>query len=213
MKKQAPRDSARFPGHALLYHKNHNTNLKMPVKHCIAVNCTSDSRRNKDLKFHPLPKVHAVRRMWLDLVKREGFGVKPGADIRHHVLCEKHFIDGHPTAENPLPTLFHYNTSMFNKKTPRKCKNFVVHRKVRDDLSVNGPQKNPAVKIDKLKLVKCTEDQRSRHCYPYITGEIDVLTSSTCVDRTTRHSCHDGTCSSGWCQDSSPTRDICSEAL
>ena len=76
----------------------------MPVRHCIAVGCTSDSRKNKDIRFFQLPKVESALKKWLDLERREGLNVDPREDNLRNVICSKHFVDGCATFEHLLPT-------------------------------------------------------------------------------------------------------------
>ena len=77
----------------------------MPARHCIAVDCTSDSRKNSDILvvFYQLPKVDSIQKKWLNLVRREGLKINPTSDLRSLAVCSKHFVDGGPTFENPLP--------------------------------------------------------------------------------------------------------------
>ena len=64
---------------------------QMPVRHCIAVGCTSDNR-NKDIPvFFIFPKVESALKKWLDLVRREGLNVDPREDNRHSVLFKTFF--------------------------------------------------------------------------------------------------------------------------
>ncbi|XP_062621134.1 uncharacterized protein LOC134282753 [Saccostrea cucullata] len=140
----------------------------MPVRHCIAVECTSDSRKDKDVIFYDLPKVESSLKNWLNLVRREGLSVDPTLDNRHNVVCSKHFVDGRPTFENPLPTLFAYNN--YKQKTPRKTKNSHQGRTTEEKCTAND---QPIRK--KVKLVKCFSEK----CYHYVAGEIDVSDNVT----------------------------------
>ena len=54
--------------------------------------------------FFILPKVESALKKWLDLERREGLNVDPREDNRRNVVCSKHFVDGCPTFEQPLPT-------------------------------------------------------------------------------------------------------------
>ena len=81
--------------------------------------CTADSRKKsptgvekhpwmKDVVFFPLPsakKYPILRRKWLQKIRR-GTKWSPSKYTR---ICSQHFVDGKPTEENPLPTLFYYN--------------------------------------------------------------------------------------------------------
>lgn len=130
----------------------------MPVRHCIAVGCTSDSRKDKDVRFYQLPKVECTLKRWLNLIRREGINVDPKVDNRHNVVCSKHFVDGCPTFENPLPTLFVYNN--FKQSTPRKTKNS-HHGRTADicKCNTNSTANEPFPK--RAKLVKCHTDKTS----------------------------------------------------
>ena len=101
----------------------------MPTLHCVAVGCTSDSRKWKNpakypgmigVEFHQFPKENPERRIWYKLLRR-------GGDADHltferisyyHRVCSLHFVDGKPTTKNPHPTLFAYN-SFKQPSTPR----------------------------------------------------------------------------------------------
>lgn len=144
----------------------------MPVRHCIAVGCTSDSRKDKDVRFYQLPKCTLKR--WLNLIRREGLNVDPNVDNRHNVVCSKHFVDGCPTFENPLPTLFVYNN--FKQSTPRKTKNSYHGRTADIKCNTNSTANEPFPK--RAKLVKCHTD-KTQLCYPYVSGEIDIPDCNT----------------------------------
>lgn len=81
----------------------------MLMRHCIAVGCTSDSRKDKDVRFFQLPKVEWILKRWLNLIRREELNIDPTVDNQHNVVCSNHFVDGCPTFKNPLPTLFVFN--------------------------------------------------------------------------------------------------------
>ena len=50
----------------------------MPVRNCIAVGCTSDRRKNKDIRFViQLPKVESALKKRLDLLRRDGVKCRP----------------------------------------------------------------------------------------------------------------------------------------
>ena len=50
----------------------------MPVRNCIAVGCTSDRRKNKDIRFViQFPKVESALKKWLDLLRRDGVKCRP----------------------------------------------------------------------------------------------------------------------------------------
>ena len=104
--------------------------------HCIAVGCSNDSRKKDKLRkypdmqdsngnaveFFPLPsgrKYPKQRKAWVTAVRRVDFN--PGDNEYWHSVCSKHFIDHRPTKENPVPTLFSYNSFKTGKQ--RKTKN------------------------------------------------------------------------------------------
>ncbi|XP_061168609.1 uncharacterized protein LOC133177716 [Saccostrea echinata] len=139
----------------------------MPVRHCIAVGCTADSRTSTDLSFHQLPKVESELRKWLSLIRREGLRVDRTSDIRHYVVCSKHFVDTLPTPQNPYPTLFAYNN--YKKSTPRKTKNSNLGRTSTSTISQDCPT------TKKVRLVKCDPStDKTQICYPYVVGELDI---------------------------------------
>ena len=72
--------------------------------------------------FHVLPSVKSnpkLRKLWLSQIRREGFN--PDPNCHWNALCSRHFIDGRPTKENAIPTLFAYNN--YKTGTPRGTKN------------------------------------------------------------------------------------------
>ena len=93
----------------------------MPVSHCCVDKCYSDSRKKstsailkypwmRDVEFFPLPnakKQRILRRKWLNVIRR---GPK-WTPTKYSRICSLHFVEGRPTSENPIPTLFHYNKS------------------------------------------------------------------------------------------------------
>lgn len=108
---------ARFPEHSVTTRKQCKRltlqrgeyDRDMLMRHCIAVGCTSDSRKDKDVRFFQLPKVEWILKRWLNLIRREDLNVDSTVDNRHNVACLNHFVDGCPTFKNPLPTLFVFN--------------------------------------------------------------------------------------------------------
>ncbi|CAG2187138.1 unnamed protein product [Mytilus edulis] len=103
--------------------------------HCIAEGCSNDSRKKHNavkypnmilngciVDFHVLPSVTKnpkLRKLWLSQIRREGFN--PDPNCHWHALCSRHFIEGRPTKENAVPTLFAYNN--YKTGTPRDTKN------------------------------------------------------------------------------------------
>ncbi|CAG2247497.1 unnamed protein product [Mytilus edulis] len=103
--------------------------------HCIAEGCSNDSRKKHNavkypdmilngciVDFHVLPSViknPKLRKLWLSQIRREGFN--PDPNCHWHALCSRHFIEGRPTKENAVPTLFAYNN--YKTGTPRDTKN------------------------------------------------------------------------------------------
>lgn len=80
---------------------------------CVAEGCNSDERKRgrygymKDVRFYPFPtqkKAPALRKRWLDLLRRENYEPK-----RNHRVCSLHFKEGRPTENHPYPELFAYN--------------------------------------------------------------------------------------------------------
>lgn len=98
---------------------------KYAMRHCIAVGCSSDSKKDKDLLFLQLPKVKCTLKRWLNYIRRERLNVDPTVDNWHHVLCSIAFYGWMPilpiqTFEKHLPSLFvNYN---FKQSIRRKKK-------------------------------------------------------------------------------------------
>ena len=101
----------------------------MPNLHCVAVGCTSDSRKFRLLDkypwmngvtFHKLPGSVAERRIWYSLLRRGGEHDQLSFEKlnRYHRVCSRHFVDGRPSQDNPHPTLFEYNSFKVTK-SPR----------------------------------------------------------------------------------------------
>ncbi|CAC5413115.1 unnamed protein product [Mytilus coruscus] len=107
--------------------------------HCIAEGCSNDSRKKHNalkypdmilngciVDFHVLPsaiKNPKLRKLWLSQIRREGFN--PDPNCHWHALCSRHFIEGRPTKENAVPTLFAYNN--YKTGTPRDTKNIISY--------------------------------------------------------------------------------------
>ena len=96
---------------------------------CSVPGCVSDGRKKANLnvypwmqgvQFYPYPgstRKPRLRRQWLQQVFRdENYSPK-----RYHSVCSLHFVDGHPTENNPIPTLFPRN----NFKIPTYVRNTV----------------------------------------------------------------------------------------
>ncbi|XP_069126931.1 uncharacterized protein [Argopecten irradians] len=70
-------------------------------------------------KLFPFPNDTSIRMLWTKNVNRKSSKSKnwqPNADSR---ICSSHFIDGAPSAENPIPTLL-LGYEVSSKITPRK---------------------------------------------------------------------------------------------
>jgi len=67
-------------------------------KVCCVLNCKT-SGVYSTLSFHKFPTKQKVRDAWLHNLNRRNFVVK------NQVMCGKHFIDGKPTKDHPLPVL------------------------------------------------------------------------------------------------------------
>lgn len=126
----------RFPGHSVATRKKRwNVNStarwiwqKYAMRHCIAVGCSYDSKKDKDLLFLQLPKVKCTLKRWLNYIRRERLNVDPTVDNWHHVLCSIAFYGWMPilpiqTFEKHLPSLFvNYNF----KQSIRRKKNEIL---------------------------------------------------------------------------------------
>jgi hypothetical protein len=142
------------------------------------------------VRFFDLPKMSSVRRKWLGHVRRDGLESviaaklqqNPKIDLRSYAVCSRHFPDGHPTVENPYPTLHSHN----NFKLPKTTRRSQTSRSAASSIVDPAPDMAPTRKT--IRLVK----QHSKQCYPFIAGEVVV------GDEATDHSMHiQGTCTWG----------------
>ncbi|XP_076334132.1 uncharacterized protein LOC143238083 [Tachypleus tridentatus] len=79
----------------------------MPHHHCCVIGCKSDSRYtipdpdDTPLKFFCIPSATTKKDLhnkWMELIRRPDLSVS-----RNTRVCSRHFVDGRPTLENPLP--------------------------------------------------------------------------------------------------------------
>ncbi|XP_052784430.1 uncharacterized protein LOC128220189 [Mya arenaria] len=92
------------------------------VRQCVVVNCSDNQKKLYDwenspcqfhndvngkdcpclvpFKFHCIPASGENRLQWLKSINRKGFDPPTKS-----VVCSKHFIDGRPTKQNPIPVL------------------------------------------------------------------------------------------------------------
>ena len=92
---------------------------------CSVPGCRADGRKKARLENYPWMKgvqfyrypgpkrKPKLRRQWLQQVFRD----ENYAPRRYHSVCSLHFVDGGPTEENPIPTLFPRNNYMMPKQT------------------------------------------------------------------------------------------------
>ncbi|KAK3093074.1 hypothetical protein FSP39_010734 [Pinctada imbricata] len=85
--------------------------------------------------FHAYPGPRRnpnLRRKWINQVFREEKYVPK----RHHRVCSLHFVDGYPTKDNPVPTLFPRNN--FGEEPPTKrSKTSIEKRQVLKDITTS----------------------------------------------------------------------------
>ncbi|KAK3086724.1 hypothetical protein FSP39_022512 [Pinctada imbricata] len=111
---------------------------------CSVPGCTSDGRKKANLSkypwmigvtFHAYPGPRRnpnLRRKWINQVFREEKYVPK----RHHRVCSLHFVDGYPTKDNPVPTLFPRNN--FREEPPTKrSKTSIEKRQVLKDITTS----------------------------------------------------------------------------
>ena len=85
---------------------------------CSVPGCTANGRKKanlgqypwmKGVSFHPYPgakRKPELRRLWLQQVFRD----ETYEPKRYHSVCSRHFVDGIPSDENPIPTIFPRNS-------------------------------------------------------------------------------------------------------
>jgi len=75
---------------------------------CCAPNCSNRRNRQRNIQFYRIPKDKAVRRKWLQRIRRKGF--EPTESTR---LCSQHFLGGKrsmdPANASYLPSLFDHS--------------------------------------------------------------------------------------------------------
>ena len=75
---------------------------------CCAPNCSNRRNRQRNIQFYRIPKDKAVRRKWLERIRRKGF--EPTESTR---LCSQHFLGGKrsmdPANASYLPSLFDHS--------------------------------------------------------------------------------------------------------
>ncbi|XP_063436631.1 uncharacterized protein LOC134718069 [Mytilus trossulus] len=79
----------------------------------------SKNRQNTHIRFAVVLHTIILREALVVSDKKEGFN--PDPNCHWHALCSRHFIEGRPTKENAVPTLFAYNN--YKTGTPRDTKN------------------------------------------------------------------------------------------
>ena len=153
---------------------------KMPHVYCVAIDCKSDSRLNQPgVRFFQLPKGPQILKKWLQLLRRDGLeerlkkDAKRNVDLRHLVVCSKHFVDGEPTPENPHPTLFSFNNYK-SSASKRKTSNSVEGRQFSSGNELSASLASSPVPIKKARLTKCKDVDKSSVCYPWVAGELEL---------------------------------------
>lgn len=112
---------------------------------CSVPGCASDGRKKANLdvypwmqgvQFHPYPgpkRQPKLRRQWLQQVFRdENYSPK-----RYHSVCSLHFVDGCPTENNPVPTLFPRN-NFKNPKNVRKSTSIAKRQSAESSTSTDS---------------------------------------------------------------------------
>ncbi|XP_022249768.1 uncharacterized protein LOC106466104 isoform X2 [Limulus polyphemus] len=147
----------------------------MPHHHCCVIGCKSDSRYtipdpdDTPLKFFCIPSVTTKKDLhdkWMEMIRRPDLSVS-----RNTRVCSRHFVDGRPTLENPLPiqnltpasehqiyltSCINPHQTLFGINNQETClKKYYVGEKSKNILNKETSQKsvNPlAVKKQKLEV-------------------------------------------------------------
>ncbi|XP_062602759.1 uncharacterized protein LOC134264482 [Saccostrea cucullata] len=117
---------------------------------CSVPGSTADGRKKanlaayawmKGVTFHAYPGPHrnpSLRRRWLNQIFREE-RYDPG---RHHRVCSLHFVDGCPSEQHPVPTLFPRNN--FGEGPPlKRSRKSIAKREILKDLNNNTADCQP----------------------------------------------------------------------
>ena len=77
------------------------------VQCCSVKGCKSNSRKTPNVRFYVFPseKNGTLRKQWLDTILRQNADGSPWQPKYFHKVCSRHFKDGRPTPQNPLPAL------------------------------------------------------------------------------------------------------------
>lgn len=126
------------------------------------------------IQFHPYPgpkRQPKLRRQWLQQVFRdENYSPK-----RYHSVCSLHFVDGCPTENNPVPTLFPRN-NFKNPKNVRKSTSIAKRQSAEsststDSVSVSQNSHSTeriAVNITCLNFTDVLIRKKKKNCGPTI---------------------------------------------
>ena len=74
----------------------------------------SNTKRDKELSFHKFPREEAVRKRWINAIKRKDF-----APSEQHRVCSKHFMDGKKKGRSDVPCVFPLLPQPKYRKAPK----------------------------------------------------------------------------------------------
>ena len=84
--------------HDRCYVGNCNNDKRYPEKYSVHSNVESGK-----LIFHKFPINEKTRKLWTSQVRRGRKDWSPGS---YTYVCSNHFVDGKPTKDNTVPTMF-----------------------------------------------------------------------------------------------------------
>ena len=96
---------------------------------CCVGGCNNDKRKPEAVKKHSHVDVMTLHRFpkkneaeWLKKIEKGRKLDFDNIDAEHLHVCSNHFVDGEPTKENPLPTIFMTEYANTYDSTPKKRK-------------------------------------------------------------------------------------------
>ncbi|XP_033724574.1 uncharacterized protein LOC117314614 [Pecten maximus] len=145
---------------------------------CAVPECNSDGRKigrysfMQNVQFFPFPsgeKKPKLRKRWLDQIMRKDYEAK-----QHHRVCSLHFIDGKPTDDHPVPTLFGRNN--YGRPKSERNTSSITKRQAAEEL-----ESDPS-----YEEIDCPSEIDTVFSPPFVcTVEVETDT----VDLSDDHSC------------------------